>query len=337
MIFQKKSIMIISYAIMFICIIMVIPLGLFPCFFSGFLTYEIIISLSSHFERFIKIIYARWISVILILASIMIVITFSIINCTNFFTEDLNQMNISIEINRIVSDLKNRLPNNFFLLNFLPNTTEELKHQIFNWIESNIIFIRNMGHNFLHAFITLLIGLIIGILISCSSSRVKHTHNTYFVTQLLERIHHMSQAFHKIVFAQIKISSVNTLLTSFMIFIIFPLLEKPLPLGKTLIIITFFFGLLPIVGNIISNILITISALSISLGIGIIMLIYLILIHKLEYFLNAEIIGNKINANPWELILSMLILESIFGLEGLIAAPIFYAYLKIELRSKKII
>ncbi|URJ30580.1 AI-2E family transporter [Candidatus Blochmannia vicinus (nom. nud.)] len=335
MISQDTSIMIISYIIIFTGIMIIIPLGLFPCFFSGFLTYEIIVSSASYFERFVGANRARWAAVILITVSIAIVITIVIINCTNFFTEDINNISISTEINRIFSDLKKRLPD--FLPSFLPNTTEELKDQIFNWIESNLILIRNMGHTFLHGFITLLIGLVIGTLVSCTKSTQNHTNNTCFIIQLSERIYNLSQAFRNIVFAQIKISLVNTLLTSVMIFILLPLIEKSLPLGKTLIIITFILGMLPIIGNLISNIMITISALSISLSIGIIMFIYLILIHKLEYFLNAEIIGNRINANPWELILSMLFLEAIFGLEGLIAAPIFYAYLKTELRLKKLI
>ncbi|URJ32279.1 AI-2E family transporter [Blochmannia endosymbiont of Camponotus sp.] len=335
MISRKTPIIIISYLIMFIFIMIVIPLGLFPCFFSGFLTYEIIISFASYFERFIGINRARWVAVAFILISISIVITIGIINCTNFFSEDVNKISISIEINRIFSDFKKRLPD--FLPSFLPNTTEELKDQIFTWIESHLILIRNMGHTFLHGFITLLVGVVVGVLISCSKSTQQHTHNTFFITQLSERIYNLSRAFRNIVFAQIKISSVNTLLTSIIIFVLLPLIGQSLPLGKTLTIMTFILGMLPIIGNLISNIMITISALSISLSIGVMMLIYLVLIHKLEYFLNAEIIGNKINANPWELILSMLVLESIFGLEGLIAAPIFYAYLKNELRSKKLI
>lgn len=335
MISQETWTIIISYVIMFVCIGIIIPLGLFPCFFTGFLTYEIIISLSSSFEHHIGINRARKISAILIIISITVITAIGIINCANFFTEDINTIAITTEINRIFSDLKQSLPNSFPL--FLPDTAEELKNQIFSWIESNIILIRNMGHTFIHGLISLCIGLIVGILISCTKYNTQYTTNTYFINQLLTRIYTLSQAFRNIVFAQIKISSVNTLLTFIMIFILIPLFGQSLPLKKTLIIITFILGLLPIVGNIISNILITIAALSISLSMGVIMFIYLVLIHKLEYFLNAEIIGNRINANPWELILSMLLLESIFGVEGLIAAPVYYAYLKTELRLKQMI
>lgn len=332
---RETWIVAISYIMMFFYIMIIIPLGLFPGFFSGFLIYEIIISLSSYFERFIGICRARWLAVLIIIIAVSTVIATGIMSCANFFTKNQNKVNISIEINRIFSDLKKRLPD--FFPTILPDTAAELKDHIFSWIEVNLILIRNMGHTVIHGCITLFIGLIIGIVISCSKCTNKRNRNTYFINQLLERTYNLSQAFHNIVFAQIKISSVNTLLTSVMIFLLFPLFDKSLPLGKTLIILTFFLGLLPIIGNLISNIIITISALSISFSMGITMLVYLVLIHKLEYFLNAEIIGSRINANPWELILSMIFLESIFGLEGLIAAPIFYAYLKIELRLKKLI
>ncbi|EMH8612221.1 AI-2E family transporter, partial [Acinetobacter baumannii] len=96
-------------------------------------------------------------------------------------------------------------------------------------------------------------------------------------------------------------------------------------------------GLIPILGNLISNTLTFIAALTISLGLAGVALLYLVLVHKLEYFINAKIIGHKINANAWEILLAMLIFESIFGLSGLIAAPIFYAYLKLELKDARLI
>jgi predicted PurR-regulated permease PerM len=76
---------------------------------------------------------------------------------------------------------------------------------------------------------------------------------------------------------------------------------------------------------------ITIIALSISIYVAIMALVFLVIIHKLEYFLNAKIVGGQIQARAWELLTAMLILEAAFGLSGLIAAPIYYAYVKREL------
>jgi hypothetical protein len=63
-----------------------------------------------------------------------------------------------------------------------------------------------------------------------------------------------------------------------------------------------------IVGNLISNTLICIVGLSISIYVAIAALIFLVVIHKLEYFLNAEIIGARIRSRAWELLLAMILL-----------------------------
>ncbi|AKC59616.1 AI-2E family transporter [Blochmannia endosymbiont of Polyrhachis (Hedomyrma) turneri] len=336
MINKESSIKMISYLLTFTLIIVIIPLHLFPCFISGLLSYEIIISLATIFEKIVgsEKAKARWLVVAFISTIVVSSMTLGIISLITFLEDFQKKIDLITEINRIFNDVKKHVP--IFLPSWLPNSTEELKDQIFIFIESNLIFIRNMGHTFLHGLITLFIGLIIGTVIALSKPTT--TKHTYFISQLLQRIHHLSNAFHNIVFAQIKISLINTLFTSIIIFIIFPLIfNDKLPLSKTLTLTTFIFGLLPIVGNIMSNIIITISALSISLIAGGMMLVYLILIHKLEYFLNAEIIGNRIKAQPWELMLVMLLFESIFGLEGIIAAPIYYAYLKTELRAHNLI
>ena len=106
---------------------------------------------------------------------------------------------------------------------------------------------------------------------------------------------------------------------------------------KTLILITFIAGLIPILGNLISNTVIFVVGLSQSLTVALGALLYLIVIHKLEYFLNARIVGSHIRARAAELLLVMLVMEAAFGIPGLIAAPIFYAYLKDELRSRGLV
>lgn len=323
----------ISYLLMFTLMILIIPLHLFPCFISGLLSYEVIVSLTPLFEPLVGSVRSRWVVVTFIAIFVVTIMILCTIGIVTFLTSDIQRsIDITTETNRIFLNINNKIPNYF--LSFLPKSAEELKNQLFFLIESNLIIIRNMGRSFLHGLFTIFIGLILGAVISLSKPS---NHNTYFTQQLLERLHYLSEAFRKIVFAQIKVSLVNTILTSIMILLICPLFGIYLPLIKILIMSTFIFGLLPIIGNLISNFMIIISALSISLSIGIIMFIYLILIHKLEYFLNAEIVGNRINAKAWELLLAMLIFEAAFGLKGLIAAPIYYAYLKTELRARKLI
>ena len=83
--------------------------------------------------------------------------------------------------------------------------------------------------------------------------------------------------------------------------------------------------------------LIFVVGLSVSFGVAVAALVYLILIHKFEYFLNARIVGTQIRARAWELLIAMLFMEAAFGAAGLVAAPIYYAYLKRELSGARLI
>ena len=138
-------------------------------------------------------------------------------------------------------------------------------------------------------------------------------------------------------FAQVRIAALNALFTALYLGVILPLLGIHLPLVKTMIALTFLLGMLPVVGNLASNTIIVIVSLSQSLSIAIGSLVFLVVIHKLEYFLNARIVGSQIRASAWELLLAMLVMESVFGLAGVVAAPIYYAYLKDELMAKNLI
>jgi predicted PurR-regulated permease PerM len=100
-----------------------------------------------------------------------------------------------------------------------------------------------------------------------------------------------------------------------------------------MIAVTFLAGLLPVIGNLISNTVIVVVSLSVSFTVALGSLAFLIVVHKLEYFLNARIVGGEIKASAWELLCAMLLFEAAFGLPGLVAAPIFYAYAKAELRQ----
>jgi predicted PurR-regulated permease PerM len=154
---------------------------------------------------------------------------------------------------------------------------------------------------------------------------------------LQERAGRLGEAFRHVVFAQVRISAVNTMLTALYVVVALPLAGVHVPLATAMIAVTFIVGLLPIIGNLISNTLIVILSLSISLPAAMASLVFLVVIHKLEYFLNAHIVGTQVHAHAWELLLAMLVLEAAFGLPGVIAAPIYYAYLKDELVSRKLV
>ena len=102
-------------------------------------------------------------------------------------------------------------------------------------------------------------------------------------------------------------------MTAAYVLLVLPLFGVHLPLGKTLVVITFVVGLLPVLGNLISNTAIVVS-LSVSLPIAVLSLFYPVVIHKLEYFLNARIIGARIRPRRGELLTVMLLMETLYGI-----------------------
>ena len=104
-----------------------------------------------------------------------------------------------------------------------------------------------------------------------------------------------------------------------------------------MIAVTFLVGLIPVLGNLLSNTVIVVVSLSHSLEAAVISLAFLVVIHKLEYFLNARIVGAGVGAKAWELLVAMLAMEALFGIPGVVAAPIYYAYLKGELADRGLV
>jgi predicted PurR-regulated permease PerM len=158
-----------------------------------------------------------------------------------------------------------------------------------------------------------------------------------FALALVGRTSLLSEAFRNIVFAQVRIAGINAVFTGIYLAIVLPLLGVSLPFVKTIIAITFLLGLIPVIGNLLSNTIIIIVSLSQSLNVAMASFVFLIVIHKLEYFLNARIVGGRIRAHAWEILIAMLMMESVFGISGVIAAPIYYAYIKNELRARDLV
>ena len=219
---------------------------------------------------------------------------------------------------------------------YLPSNIDELESTGARWLRDNAGILRGFGQGAGHVLFHLILGLVIGGLVALYSGTHSRPLGPLAAT-LEDRADSLSRAFRNVVFSQVRISALNTLLTAIYLAGVLPLLGVELPLVKTMILVTFVAGLLPVVGNLISNAVIVIVSLSVSPAVAIGSLVFLVVIHKLEYFVNARIIGTRINARAWELLTAMLVMEAAFGLTGLVAAPIYYAYMKQELTKHGLI
>lgn len=204
------------------------------------------------------------------------------------------------------------------------------------WLRTHALDIRKFSGDAGRVLLHLIVGLIIGSFIALREARPAQA-LAPLAQAMCERVSRLGEAFRRVVFAQVRISALNALLTGIYLLLVLPAFDVHLPFTKTMIIVTFVVGLLPVLGNLVSNTIIVIISLSHSLHVAAASLVFLILIHKLEYFVNARIIGGQIQARAWELLIAMLVMEAAFGVHGVIAAPIIYAYIKKELSDRELI
>jgi hypothetical protein len=66
---------------------------------------------------------------------------------------------------------------------------------------------------------------------------------------------------------------------------------------------------------------------------GLLALIFLIVIHKLEYFLNSKIIGTRIDSPMWLTLIGLVVGERLMGIPGMILAPVVLHYIKSEMSA----
>ena len=212
----------------------------------------------------------------------------------------------------------------------LPESAAAMQEALSAWLRSHAGQMQQWGRDALRIALHLVIGLVIGALAGAS---MRKPARSTLARLAQERWQQLVLAFSDIIAAQLRISAVNTALTAVYLLGVLPMLGYSVPLGKTLVAITFFAAFLPIVGNLLSNAAIVVAALTLSPWVAAGSMVYLVVIHKLEYFLNAHFVGSRVKMPPYALLASMLVLESAFGAQGLIAAPIYCAWLTRELRE----
>lgn len=277
----------------------------------------------------------RMLAVALIASVLIALISAAILSLMSYLRNGGDNVPALIQrMAEIVEHSRASLPE--WLLPYVPTSTEELRAQIVAWLRAHAEVFQVAGTGVGRALAHILIGMVVGALLSLETAKSNGDRGP-LAAALMTRARNLARAFRRVVFAQVRISAINTVFTGIYLLVVLPAFGVTLPFGKTLVLMTFLLGLIPILGNLVSNTMIFIVSLSQSLYLALASLGYLVAIHKLEYFLNARIVGSEIRARAWEILLAMLAMEAAFGIAGLIAAPVYYAFMKDELRSKHLV
>ena len=218
---------------------------------------------------------------------------------------------------------------------------DSLRQVVVNTLGEEANYLRNVA-NVAKATTTNLVFSILGIVAAASlffktgldpyrgTHRVKNNLYSICCEEIARRFRDFYRSFATVMGAQIMISLINTVLTATFLLVVH------MPHAPLLIAATFLCGLVPIVGNLVSNTIIVFVALTVSLKLAISALVFLVVIHKLEYLLNSKIIGDRIRNPVWLTLIALILGERLMGIPGLILAPVVLNYLRVEMLTVEV-
>ncbi len=225
-----------------------------------------------------------------------------------------------------VLEIRQKLPPD--LASHLPDELLAAQSWLVDYLQSQAHALTGFGTAGLRGGLLVYVGLVVGALMVGSQAPLA---KGPLRSALRQRGTDFMTAFRQIVVAQFWIAAFNATCTAAFLWLALPWAGVSIPYSATLVGLTFVASLVPIVGNLVCNSVLTIAGVSVSPTVGLACLLFLVAVHKFEYFINAKVVGKSTHTAAWELLSVMFIGEAIFGVAGLVAAPLYYAYAKREL------
>lgn len=335
---SNKHINVASYIIMAVFLISAFALHLMSTVIAGTVVFLLIKKLYHKLNPELKNKNAQKLTLGIVVGVVVLLTTALVFSATyTIKSSQGNTQHIAEQAFNVLQQTKQYLPQS--MLRYIPEDVLDLKEKVVSVFNEQKPHIFEVTTHTLKVFAHSIIGILLGAVIAFSFLGFEK--QNYEMKPLAEAIYHrintFTNVFERVIFAQGKISAINTTLTAIYLLIILPIIGIHLPYYKTLIILTFFIGLIPVLGNLVSNTFIILMSLTVSFKVAVASLVFLIVIHKLEYYINAKIVGTKIKTAIWELLIAMVIMETLFGLLGVAVAPIIYGYIKEELKKLNLV
>jgi predicted PurR-regulated permease PerM len=325
---------IVSHIVVVTLIVGVMLLKLLAGAIAGFLVYSISMRVKAALERRSPGLHARGFALALVISSVVLLLVVASLGVWQLAKGEHGVAGVSAELVDGLNRLHDTLP--AVVTPYLPSSLDEAKAAAIEVLHKYSANLSAVGMGTLRMSAHVLVGLIAGAMLAWGEFG-ESSHYRPLSAALLRRFGALRESFERVVFAQVKISVLNTVFAALYLEVALPMAGIHVPFSKSLIAFTFVAGLVPVAGNLASNAVIVLASLAVSYHAAIASLAFLILVHKLEYFWNARIVGHTIEARAWEIIIAMVAMEALFGLPGVVVAPILYAYLKHELKAADLI
>ena len=324
-----------SYLIAAVLLFLTLHLHLVPALFAGLLVFVIIDKMSPWLYRLSKGRASHLAASIIVAAVAVLLVSLGAVALIGLLkngnTSGLPQL--WEHLADIIDDANDILPP--WIVERLPSSADSLRTLVVGWLHEHTAELQGIGKELAISLVHVLVGGILGALIAVTR-RCDPSEGALAVA-LRQRVATFERSFEQVFIGQGKISCVNTFFTGIYLAVVLPLCGIHLPFVKTMLVITLIVCCLPVIGNLTSNTIIFVVSASVSFPAALASLAFLVALHKVEFFLSGRILGHQISAKTWELLLAMLVMETAFGLPGIACGPLFYAYMKSELRAAQLV
>ncbi|HSX76946.1 MAG TPA: hypothetical protein VLQ80_00025, partial [Candidatus Saccharimonadia bacterium] len=240
-----------------VSLVLILSLHLLPALLAGLLVYELVHILAPR----LKVVrihqeHGKLVAVAMLVTIVITGIVLAIIGIVALLHSEAGSLpRLLKQMADILDSWRAVLPAS--LSEYLPDDIDDLKDLIVEGLRGHAGAFQKIGAEAGRTGAHILIGLGIGALIALHEAHSGETLGP-LAQSLQERAVRLSEAFRRVVFAQVRISALNTGLTFLYLVVILPMFGAHLPLTKTMIVVTFFVGLLPVVGNLVSNTIIVV-------------------------------------------------------------------------------
>ena len=241
--------------------------------------------------------------------------------------------NIQKYIKLAILDAKSSLPS--VIANSLPTTPEQwdaVSQKLSAFVGQHAL---GWSGHWVSLFFQFMFAAIIAL--SLSSSPRGRESQSVVSTIIQHQFVVFSECFKRLLGAQVYVAIWNAFCTAIFVFMILPSFDIVLPFRGLLVGFTLCISIIPALGNVVANGVMALLCLPYGIVVVVGALCYLILAHKVEYIINARIIGKHVRSSIPEMLVALIVGEKLFGLPGLMLGPVLYAFVKAELFAKKII
>lgn len=210
------------------------------------------------------------------------------------------------------------------------DNVEEFRRMILHEVKTHAESITSTSGLLTRGFFQIVIAIVVAILRFVSGAPIDNGGDGLderFFRECGDRAELFCASFERVMSAQIMIAAINAAAAAVFLF------AAQIPFRTMLTLAAFICGIVPIVGNLVSNTLIVAAALTRSDHAAAAALAFLIVAHKGGYILYSRIVGSRIQTSTWAILLGLLIGEAVWGVTGVILAPTLIFYLREELRA----